>query len=138
MFERFIKTVHVAERYRKAPLAQEREHYLEHLHRSGRSRGRLKRVNRRLLAVAERMKINGKTRRARPCRSARSFSDYRLSTRYRESANDIQHYRIDADRMSVERGGERYLFIKKRLQVLFAQVAHTCLWSGQLLTLIAV
>jgi site-specific recombinase XerD len=61
MFERLVKTAHVAERYRKAPLAQERERYLEHLHRSGHSHDRLKRVNHLLLAVVERTKINGKT-----------------------------------------------------------------------------
>jgi hypothetical protein len=39
-------------RFGNAPLAEERQRYMDHLEKEGRSRGRLKMINSRLLAIA--------------------------------------------------------------------------------------
>lgn len=52
MFEQFIKKPEVLERYRSAPLARERDQFLEYFHNQGHSKWRTLGVNAMLMAIA--------------------------------------------------------------------------------------
>jgi integrase/recombinase XerD len=57
MFERFLKRARDRSRYRNGPFAAERERYMAHLCREGRSEGVLAEINGLLLTIAERIDV---------------------------------------------------------------------------------
>jgi hypothetical protein len=62
MFEQFVTSARGLERYRKGPLAEERERYLTQLSERGHSSNRLMGISIQLLAFAQRVRIEGQTR----------------------------------------------------------------------------
>jgi integrase/recombinase XerD len=59
MFEQYVKSTWNLQRYRRSPLADERERFLVHLREQGRSFTRLRVINAHLLAIAESIDLRG-------------------------------------------------------------------------------
>lgn len=57
MFEQYVTTAWNLERYRRAPLAEERQRFLAHLEQAGQGFRRLRTVNARLCAIASRLDL---------------------------------------------------------------------------------
>jgi len=62
MFEEYVQTAADLEKYRNAPLADERRHFLVHLRAQGYSYSRVRRINNVLLAIAIRLKWGNQKR----------------------------------------------------------------------------
>lgn len=57
MFEQYVTTAWNLERYRRAPLAEERQRFLAHLEQKGQGFRRLRTINARLCAIASRLDL---------------------------------------------------------------------------------